>query len=920
MKKSMFASVKPLAMATAIAAGTSISMIAVALPGGGDTLGAAGVVNESVCFNTVDMTIASGSRSVTTGTGDCQLRTLVPTKGFQAFDTTPAGATVVDSSALKNAGGESYETYVGGNRKGSLLLTPNRSLAVTRSSSFATGADGSVSFDLGAAVQPATGLQSSWMTGTYNIINRSHGFQQIASGLEHSVYANPNTALGEINSTAAMQVTFNGDGTCSIDAMDNHRSFQLTKDPLDGLGFLEMDNGCTVGGGACAQNDFSNYLARGVVNVGSGGTQNGYYDWNDQNLDGDGGQAVACNYTTAAGVVTVAYETEDFNGGGGTPVDWTVAYNVSADLRYLVAAQTGTLGQTGGAAGPDKGDLSVGVRVGAGDVTGKTYLFNQAVATYAASTPTTPSYENPQSPTYQEEECISRGSIEFTSTSVGGGFNACNVQSVSSCAGRHAGGYEESAAGAADGTIVDSLTAADGVDTDVTACRWSNTGGLVVQMDSTDPDTNPITVNYTGDVSDNGEALVMQGQYSAQGPAPDVENAPLIAQMQFNMIRYMVAQEYQGSLTADEDVDGASNYDEFVWAADVTPAGGSVNTDFNSDATSDLYLRNASTGQSIIWTFNGSKSGSFDLGYTNVGYAFGAIGDVNADGDKDVVLRNATTGELRVLNIQGATLFSSLSLGYNNTAFSFKALADVDADGDKDVILRNDTTGQIIAVVMQAGAKVGQTDIGYNNVALSFKGVGDVDADGDDDLMLRNDTTGQLIVVKVAAGLRDTVTDYGYNNAAFTFKSVIDADGDGDADILLRNDTTGQQIAVISQLGVKAGQNDLSYNSTAMAFQAVGDTDGDGDSDILLRNASGQTIVVRLQGGVNVGVTDLGYNPASMTLVGTGDKDGDGDADIFFRDASTGQTMSYEMQNSAKVAPSQHGYSAAGYAPFVEKK
>lgn len=891
MKKSMFASVKPLAMATAIAAGTSVSMIAVALPGGGDTLGAAKVVNESVCFNTVDMTIASGSRSVTTGTGDCQLRTLVPTKGFQGFDTTPAGATVNDSSALVNAGGESYETYVGGKRKGSMLLTPNRSLAVTRSSSFVTGTNGSVSFDLGAAVQPATGLQSSWMTGTYNIVDRSHAFAQVASGLEHSVYANPNTSLGEINSTAAMQVTFNGDGTCSIDAMDNHRSFQLTKDPLDALGLLEMDNGCTVGGGSCAQSDFSNYIARGVVNLGSNGTQTNYYDWNDQNLDGNGGQATGCTYTTGSGVVTVAYQTEEFSGGDPTALDWTVAYNVSADLRYLVAAQTGTLAQTGGAAGPDKGDLSIGVRVGAGDVTGNTYLFNQTTATYAASTPTTPSYENPQSPTYQEEECITRGSIEFTGTSVGGGFNACNVQSVSSCAGRHIAGYEESSAGAADGTVVDSLTAADGVDTDVTACRWSNSGGLVVQMDTVDPALNPITVNYTGDVSDNGEALVMQGAYAAQGPAPDVDNPPALAQMQYNMLNYMVGMEYQGSLTGDADSDTTTNYNEFVWAADVTPASGTIKRDYNGDGGSDLLFSRTSDGQLQTWivdsTTGTTTSGKSWVTLQGAPWAVVGTGDFDKNGRNDILYQNTTTGQLMVMQLgsNGMTYTTKYWLGNAlapATNWVLQGVADFNGDGNADVMFRRSTDGQVqVWLTSTDGLTVAsKVWVAPRSTNWIIKGFGDLNGDGRSDVVWRDNTTGQMAAwimgtsgttIDTNAWLPEAVTDA----STWFYQGLGDVDGDGGDDLLFRRSTDGQiMVWLMASNGVtRTSKNWIAPIATTWTIKDTGvDYNADGRDDILFSNTSGQHQVwLMAAGGVTTSakswlsnaITGWDYKPAN---------------------------------------------------------
>lgn len=859
MKKSVFASVKPLAMATAVAAGTSMSMIAVALPGG-DTSGAAGVVNESVCFNTVDMTIASGVRSVTTGTGECQLRTLPPTKGLVLAESTPAGATVTDSSALVGGGGEAYETYVGGNRQGSLLLTPNRSLAVTRSSSFATGTDGAVSFDLGAAVQPSTGLQTSWLTGTYNIVQRQHSFQQVASGLENSSYAAPNTALGERNKTSSMQVTFNGDGTCSIDAMDNRESFSLTKDPMM-LYLGEMDNGCTVGGGSCGQNDGNNYVAMGNVNMGSTGSAVDYYDWNDaNNPDGKYGEAVSCSYTTSAGVASVTYTTHSMNVDQDPQeqgsVTWSVNYNVSADLRYLVAAETGTQGDIGGSSGTEaKGDIAVGVRVGAGDVSGKTYLFNMTAATLAASTPSTPSYENPANPTYQEEECISRGSIAFVAD------GTCTMQSVSSCAGRHKSGYEETAAGAGDGTIVDSLTAADGADSAPTSCSWTNSGGLVVSVGTTDPESNPITITYTGDVSDNGEALVLQGEYSVEGPAPDVQNAPLLPQQKYNMVNFMVAQEYQGDLAADADADGQTNYADFVWAADVTPA---------------------------------------PLG--------GKRYDLDADGDSDALMRSSSTGAFRKFDVQsGAVAGNGAFPLYSSLDQTYQASLDVDGDGDKDQLQRSTSTGAWRLFIVQGGAVVSNGAFPlYTSADQTLKAVGDFDGDGDDDVLMRSTSTGAWRLFNVQAGAiasNSAFPLYASNDQVLQF--VGDLDADGDADVTMRSTSTGAWRKFDIQGGAVVGNSAFPlYSSADQTYQGNGDLDNDGDTDVLMRSTStGGWRKFSIQSGAVVANSGFAlYAAADQTLQALGDYDADGDYDALMRSTSTGAWRKFDIQSGAVVS------------------
>lgn len=833
MKKSVFASVKPLAMATAVAAGTTVSMIAVALPGG-DTSGANGTVTETLCHNPATMTISSGVRSVVTTTGACQVRTLPPTKGLVLTESASSGSSVTDSSALVNAGGELYETYVAGDRSGTVLLTPNRALAITRSSSFASGTDGAVSFDLGAAVQPSTGLQSAWLTGTYNIMNRVHDYQDPASNLTTSPYATPNPALGERYYTTSMTVSFNGDGTCDIDNWDQHQSFSLTKDPMMAV-FGEMDNGCTTGGGQCGQNDGNNYTAMGNVNLGSTGSQVNYADWGDANADDNYSQGSAsgdCTYTVNSGVVSVTYNTDLVMGGSvDSSTSWTVDYNVSSDLRYLVAAESGLESFLGGYNGENEGAaLAVGVRTGGGDVEGNTYLYNSTNTLTSVSTPNTPSYENPVNPTYQTEECVTRGSIAFGSADVGGGFKDCTVNSVSSCAGRKMSGYEESSNGAADGTVTDNLTAADGADAALTACRWKNTAGLVVEMDTTDPDSNAITITYSGDVSDNDEALVLQGSYAVTGAAPDVQNSPILPQQKYNIISFVVGQEYQGSLAGDADSDTTSNWNEFVWAKDVTPASGIIKNDFNGSGQSDaLFL---TTAGGTMYTEGAVKANATYPGTYNTAYTYQRSGDFDGDGKSDAFFYNTTTGGTMIW--PGMVKANATYPGTAATNLTVAAVCDLGGDGKDDVIWRS-TSGGTSTTVWPDAVKASATYPGSQGASYAVAGCGDFDDDGLADIFWRDTTSGANEIweggVKANKTFPGAWTDLTYNTIG-----AADLDGDGKDDLLYWSPTTGS--TVVWNGGLKsAATYPGSWADATWSPVTMGDYAGDGIADIYWRKS-----------------------------------------------------------------------------------
>ena len=820
-------------------------MIATALPGG-DTLGSSGVINESVCQRSVDMTISGAGRSIVSGTGTCQLRTLPPTKGFVLAESTPAGGMVNDSSSLVNAGGELYEASVGGVRDAAVLLTPNRSLSTSRAISFAPGNNGNVGFSLAAAVQPSTGLQSSWLTGTYTITSRLHAFNQTASGLESSVYANPNFALGEHNYTTAMTVTFNGNGTCNILEQDSRVSFSLTKDPLfNALG--EMDVTCTAGGGNCGQNEGDDYVAMGNVNIGSttvgnDSNVNAEADWLDASGDPDnnGARQVACTYTVpSAGKMTVNYSTE--NGDMANPLGtntnntWSVTYDVSSDLRYLVSDGNSLVDHIqAGSDGLQKGGISVGVRNTATALqTGKTYLFNSVESNTAASTPTTASYENPATPVYQEEECVSRGSLTLSAA------GACTYNVVNTCSGRNKWGKEELTDGGADATIVDNMTVFDGAPAVSPTCAWTgNARDLTVSVDILDQEGNQVTMAYTGSQSDNGEALVLQGTYSVTGLVPDVENPPLLPQQKFNMSSYMIAQQYLGTLTADADADGLTNISEFQWAKNNGPVG-SVSNDYNNDGTSDILMTKPSTAENFIFPFTNGESGAYAKGglYPNVAWTVQTTEDFDADGDTDVIERGPT--EWHIFNMEGGVSIGSAKISLYGGTWGFDSTADLNGDGTPDIILKDSATSAYRGFLVANRAVTGSNTLGLFSAPWAVVATADFDGDGDDDILQRNATTKAWRVFTVQNGVVTGNGNMAMYGGTWEFVSAADFDGDNDADVVLRDSATGAWKTFISQNNaVIANANSGLFPDTAWDFAFASDLNADGTMDIVIKNVT----------------------------------------------------------------------------------
>jgi Calpain family cysteine protease/FG-GAP-like repeat len=81
--------------------------------------------------------------------------------------------------------------------------------------------------------------------------------------------------------------------------------------------------------------------------------------------------------------------------------------------------------------------------------------------------------------------------------------------------------------------------------------------------------------------------------------------------------------------------------------------------DFNGDGSSDVFWRNTNSGQTYIWNMNGATVAS--QGYSqqvdiNSSWQVQGIGDFNGDGCSDIFWRNATSGQTQVWMMEGTTL------------------------------------------------------------------------------------------------------------------------------------------------------------------------------------------------------------------------------------------------------------------------
>jgi hypothetical protein len=209
--------------------------------------------------------------------------------------------------------------------------------------------------------------------------------------------------------------------------------------------------------------------------------------------------------------------------------------------------------------------------------------------------------------------------------------------------------------------------------------------------------------------------------------------------------------------------------------------------DFNGDGKTDVFWRNDVTNQNAVWLMNGTQlqSGSF---LPNVpeesGWRETKLGDFNGDGKTDLFWRNAATGQNAIWLMNGDRIASAQFI--TATDGNWQAdIGDFNSDGKSDFFWHNKATGQTAAWMMNSFTI--QDGRFLPNVPPEWESfVAEFNRDGKTDLFWRNNRTGDNAVwtmngAQLGTGQFIRRQDIGWA------PSLIELDGDGRSDILWTN-------------------------------------------------------------------------------------------------------------------------------------
>jgi PA14 domain/Bacterial toxin 44/Putative amidase domain/FG-GAP-like repeat len=222
-------------------------------------------------------------------------------------------------------------------------------------------------------------------------------------------------------------------------------------------------------------------------------------------------------------------------------------------------------------------------------------------------------------------------------------------------------------------------------------------------------------------------------------------------------------------------------------------------TDFNGDGRTDIFWRNAATGENLIWQMNGNiHSGDLKVDrFADLNWKVVGTGDFDGDGRTDLLWRNMATGENLVWRMNGGTHLGDLKIDkITGPGWQIVGAADFDGDGKTDIVWRNGVTGENLIWKMNGVVHVSDLKVSaVTDPNWRIVGLADFDGDRRTDILWRNSVSGENLIWQMNGGthLGDLSVDK-VSEVSWQVVSTADFDGDGKADILWRNGVTGENL------------------------------------------------------------------------------------------------------------------------------
>jgi uncharacterized delta-60 repeat protein len=257
-------------------------------------------------------------------------------------------------------------------------------------------------------------------------------------------------------------------------------------------------------------------------------------------------------------------------------------------------------------------------------------------------------------------------------------------------------------------------------------------------------------------------------------------------------------------------------------------------SDFNADATSDVFWRNDPSGHVGTWEMHNNVPTWHDLGGSGVDHKVAGIGDFNGDGTADLFWRNDASGHVGIWEMHD-NVQTWHDLGGSGVDHKVAGIGDFNGDGTADVLWRNDPSGHVGIWEMHDNVQTWH-DLGGSGTDHKVVGIGDFNGDGTADVLWRNDPSGHVGTWEIHDNVQ-TWHDLGGSGVDHKVVGIGDFNGDHTMDVLWRNDASGH-VGIWEMHDNVPTWHDLGGSGVDFKVAGIGDYNGDGTSDVFWRNNS----------------------------------------------------------------------------------
>jgi Bacterial pre-peptidase C-terminal domain/FG-GAP-like repeat len=206
--------------------------------------------------------------------------------------------------------------------------------------------------------------------------------------------------------------------------------------------------------------------------------------------------------------------------------------------------------------------------------------------------------------------------------------------------------------------------------------------------------------------------------------------------------------------------------------------------------TSDILWRNPVSGETAIWSLNGTTFQT-PIGVTpspGVGWTVGGTGDFNGDGQSDIIWRFDDLTAIWLMN--GTALDTAVLLPLPlNADWKVGGTGDFNRDGKLDILWRNSREQSTVVWFLDGTTFLSAASLNIPplNSSWEVQGVGDFNKDGNPDILWRSEADS-LAVIWLLDGINfSSAAGLPTINPGWRSGGAADFNNDGKLDILWRN-------------------------------------------------------------------------------------------------------------------------------------